>query len=358
MYKCAIVGVGPNRSREHADAYKHIKSGKLACASARSADRLQAFGEQFGINSLYKDYREMFAREKPDLVHLNTPPNIRLEVLEAAESAGVSAVIMEKPLAIQGEDYLAIKEFCQGSKVKVAINHQLHFHPRRFELQKIVEDGNLVEMRFITAGCGMNLAFQGTHTLQAIGAFHPKGKPQRVFGQISGAGSETHRVDVCGTFPTMVVGNLEDTPQKHFAPGCAQAIIDFDDGVQALLQSGEISPKVGREAINTHKYVTVYGSKGHVRWTMWSWEVLVDGKSQGGTHEYWDEDILGQARMTEAMLDWIGDDRAVHPLCFDRAHLDFNIILAIYMSGLQHRMVDLPVEPELNLINKMRAALS
>ena len=76
MYKCAIVGVGPNRSREHADAYKHIKSGKLACASARSSDRLQAFGEQFGINSLYKDYREMFAREKPDLVHLNTPPNI------------------------------------------------------------------------------------------------------------------------------------------------------------------------------------------------------------------------------------------------------------------------------------------
>ena len=102
MYKCAIVGVGPNRSREHADAYKHIKSGQLACVSARSADRLQAFGEQFGINSLYKDYREMFAREKPDLVHLNTPPNIRLEVLEAAELAGVSAVIMEKPLAIQG----------------------------------------------------------------------------------------------------------------------------------------------------------------------------------------------------------------------------------------------------------------
>ena len=62
--------------------------------------------------------------------------------------------------------------------------------------------------------------------------------------------------------------------------------------------------------------------------------------------------------MTYEMLDWLGDDRAFHPLCFDRAHLDFNIILAIYMSGLLHRMVDLPVEPELNLINKMRAALS
>ena len=229
----------------------------------------------------------MFAHEKPDLVHLNTPPNVRLEVLEAAEEYGVSAVIVEKPLAIQGEDYLAIRKFCETSNVKVSINHQLHFQPRRFQLQQIVEDGRVGEIRFVAAGCGMNLAFQGTHTLQAIGAFHPRGRPRRVFGQISGAQSETHQVDVCGTFPTMVVGNLQDTPQKHFAPGCAQAIIDFDDGVQAVLQSGEIAPKVGREAINTHKYVDVYGSKGHVRWTMWSWEVLADGKLERGVHDYW-----------------------------------------------------------------------
>ena len=90
---------------------------------------------------------------------------------------------------------------------------------------------------------------------------------------------------------------------------------------------------------------------------MWSWETLLDGRLQGGAHEYWDEDILGQAKMTEAMFDWLGDDSAVHPLCFDRAHLDFNIILAIYMSGLEHRMMDLPVEPAANLINKMREAL-
>ena len=90
---------------------------------------------------------------------------------------------------------------------------------------------------------------------------------------------------------------------------------------------------------------------------MWSWEVGIDGRIERGTHEYPDEDILGQAAMTDAMLQWIEDDAKVHPLNLDLALRDFNIILGIYTSALEHRPVELPCEPVDNLIHALQTRL-
>ena len=173
MIKCAIIGVGGGRARGLAEAYRHVTRGRLGAVSTRRRDRLDAFAAEFGVSARYTDYREMLDREKPDLVHVNTPPSVRLEIFEAAESAGVPAVLVEKPLAIQGEDFLAIRAFAQTARVKIAVNHQLHFHPRRRRLQQQVRDGAIGNLRFIEASAGMNPAYQGTHALQAVSAFNP-----------------------------------------------------------------------------------------------------------------------------------------------------------------------------------------
>ena len=87
-YKCAIVGVSGKRALGHADAYRHVRRGRIACISSRNKERLDEFGEQYNVDRRYTDYRKMFAREKPDLVHVNTPPDVRLVILQAAEQAG------------------------------------------------------------------------------------------------------------------------------------------------------------------------------------------------------------------------------------------------------------------------------
>ena len=342
MYKCAIVAVSGGRARGLADAYQHITRGELAAISTRQQDKLDEFGETYGVATRYTDYREMFEKEKPDLVHVNTPPHVRLEVFEAAEAAGIPAVIVEKPLAIQGEDYVAIRDFAHSqSDVKIAINHQLHFHPRRYALQQMVADGLIGDVRFIEASSGMNLAYQGTHSLQAIYAFNPTGKPKTVFGQVAGT------------------NGLVDTPKQHFAPDQSVAAIEYDNGVQATLRCGENAPRVeeGRP-VHQHKRIAVYGTRGHVHWNMWGWETLIDGVRESGSHEYGEEDILGQARMTEAMFDWMEDDGKVHPLNLDNALSDFNVILGLYMSALNHQVVELSVEPEVDLIEKLRDRLA
>ncbi|NKB65884.1 MAG: hypothetical protein GKR89_02370 [Candidatus Latescibacteria bacterium] len=341
MYKCAIVGVGGGRAKGHAEAYQHIDRGRLTAISTRDRSKLDDFGDQFGVAARYTDYREMFAQERPDLVHVNTPPDVRIEVFEAAEEYGVAAVLVEKPLAIDGGDYRAINAFAQGAKTKIAVNHQLHFHPRRQHLQQLVADGQIGQLRFIDASCGMNLAYQGTHALQAVGAFHPQGVPAQVLGQVAGA------------------DGLQDTPRKHFAPDQCAAAIAFTDGVRAQLVSGPFAPRVlDDERTNVHKRIAVYGSHGYVHWTMWSWETLIDGKTDSGTHQYPAEDILGQAAMTEAMFDWLEDDKRVHPLNLQASLRDFNTMLGIYQSALGRTPVDLPCEPEADLVGQLQAALA
>ena len=218
MLKSVIIGVSGGRARHHADAYQHLKRSKLAAVSARQRDKLDEFADKYDVDKRYTDYREMFEKEKPDLVQVSTPPDSRLEILLAAEEAGVPAIIVEKPLAIQGEDYLEILEFASRKpRIKVAINHQLQFHPRRRHLQRLVLDGAIGELRFIEASSGMNLAYQGTHSLQAIGAFNPAA-PRTVFGQVAGA------------------TGLQPNIKEHFAPDQSLAAIEYDNGVQATLR--------------------------------------------------------------------------------------------------------------------------
>ena len=233
MYKCAIIGVGQNRSCGLAAAYRHIKKGELAAVSARTTDRLDTFAAEYGVASKYTDYRDMLEKEKPDLLHVNTPPTVRLEIFEAAEAAGVAAIIVEKPLAVEGEDFRQIETFSRSCHVKIAINHQLHFQPRRFELQERVAHGEIGDVRLVEASCGMNLAYQGTHALQAIGAFHPA-RPVSVIGQVSGA------------------QGLADNPKKHFAPQSAQAVIVSKTASRLSCKAGRRPPRLaGRQSAHT-----------------------------------------------------------------------------------------------------------
>lgn len=340
MYKSVIIGVGGGRAHGHAKAYEFVKGGRVTAVCDLRPGPLDEFGDKFDVSARYTDYREMFEKEKPELVQVSTPPNLRLDVLEAAEAAGVPLAVVEKPLAIQGEDYITLRDFAaRKPKIKVAINHQLQFHPRRQRLQQLVADGAIGDLRFIEASSGMNLAYQGTHSLQAIGAFNPAA-PTTVFGQVAGA------------------NGLQPNIKEHYAPDQSLAAVEYDNGVQATLRCGENAPRVPRgDAIYQHKRIAVYGMKGYVHWTMWGWETFIDKVYESGDHEYPDEDVLGQAAMCDAMFDWLEDDSKTHPLNLAGALVDFNVILALYASSLNHEVVQIPYEPEADLVAKLRRAL-
>ena len=184
-YRSVIIGASGGRARHHALAYRHQRRAKLVAVSARTADKRDELADAYGVAARYDDYREMLARERPDVVHVNTPPDARLELLEQIAAAGVPTAIIEKPIAIDGPDCAALAAFARTSPLRVAVNHQLHYHAPRRRLQRLVADGAIGRVRFIDASTGMNAAYQGTHALQSIFAFAGGEQPAAVLGQAS-----------------------------------------------------------------------------------------------------------------------------------------------------------------------------
>ena len=128
MYRAAILGC-PNRSRTHARAYAHVRQGEIVAICDIDPDVLNAFGNEFEIQKRYTDAHEMLEAERPDLLHIVTRPSLRVPLLRIPAEHEVPAVIVEKPIAIDSEHFLAISEMNEKSRTKFVVNHQVAFPP-------------------------------------------------------------------------------------------------------------------------------------------------------------------------------------------------------------------------------------
>ena len=93
VFKCAFLGCGP-RSRGHAKAYEHITRGRAVACCDLDQGRVQAYGEAFGITARYTHLDDMLENEKPDVVHVVTPPTLRVTLMTHLAQAGVRGLIV------------------------------------------------------------------------------------------------------------------------------------------------------------------------------------------------------------------------------------------------------------------------
>ena len=332
-YKCAFLGCGP-RAASHAEAYQFITRGTRVACCDLDQERLNAFADRFDIPARYTDLEEMLDREKPDVVHMVTRPNLRVGLMTQLAEAGVGGVIVEKPICIGADDYHALRGLAQNSRTRFAVNHQLRHHPMILQLLDEVAEGRYGEIRFLDASAVLPMSGQGVHVLDLMFAFNGYAPVQTVFGASSG---------------------YTDLGCAHPAPKTAESLITFTNGARAALQSGEGAPIFEEGPTWAHKRIAAYGTKGFLHWRMYAWEkTLPDGSVEQGKKDYREEDVRGQANLTEAMYDWLEDDRKVSPTNLSTSLDEWLVILAGYLSTVEARPVDLPFEPADDLLDQFK----
>ncbi|MGD2174761.1 MAG: hypothetical protein PVJ27_05100, partial [Candidatus Brocadiaceae bacterium] len=110
------------------------------------------------------------------------------------------------------------------------------------------------------------------------------------------------------------------------------------------------------ERNSRHKRIAVYGTEGFVHWQMHAWErSTTDVEYESGEKQYGDEDVLGQAAMTDAMCDWLDDDSNVHANCLDTSLAETNTVLGLYASAIKGVPVELPYAAGDSLLEGLRA---
>jgi len=335
MHKSAILGCR-SRARRHANAYRFVKKTRIMAACDLEQDLADQFAADYDIPASYTDVHEMLEREKPDLLHIVTKPNLRVPLLTIAHEHGVPGVIVEKPLALDNEDFNALVELNQATATKICVNHQLRYHPRLLALLADVLEGRIGEVLCIDASARLNLAGQGTHVLNLVFAFNGGVKPDLVFGNVSGK---------------------EQLDGHHPGPEMAVAQINFPNGVRCLFASGKNALRASDNDNDCyHKRIAVYGTRGFVHWTMESWERVTDGGAlERGEKSYIEEDDLGQAAMTDAMIDWLEDEGKPHANCFDTSLAESNTVLGLYASAIHGAPVRLPYSSDERLLEALQA---
>ena len=179
-YTSAILGCGP-RSVSHVRAYEGIDEISLRAVCDRDRRRLNACLKRFHVPAGYGDLDEMLSREKPDILHIVTPPDIREQPMETAARHGVRGIIVEKPIALNPSQAGTIRELAEKERLKIAVNMQRRYFHTCVGLKNVLDAGTIGKIDFIRCVTKGNILSMGPHMVDLLLYLLGDIEPQRVW---------------------------------------------------------------------------------------------------------------------------------------------------------------------------------
>jgi predicted dehydrogenase len=136
--RVAVIGLGIGRM--HIEGWKeHPHVDVVAIVDADPA-RLQAVGDQFGIEARYTDAAQMWGHQQLDAVSVCTPNKFHMELTIAAFHAGCH-VLCEKPMAMNADEGRAMLAAAQQAGKRLMINFSYRFSAQSQALKSQVDAG-------------------------------------------------------------------------------------------------------------------------------------------------------------------------------------------------------------------------
>lgn len=313
-----------------------------ATGRAKAAERSKA-GRQ------YSDYREMLAKEKPELVVIAPRWSEEHHAMAAAALKSDAHLLTEKPFTATLAEADEILAAAEQTKRKIAVAHQMRLAPSIVHLRRALSNGligELVQIRSwgkqdARAG-GEDTMVLGTHIFDLLRLF--AGDALWCSAQVLSKGREITRDDARSV--TEKIGPI--------AGDEIEAQFGFAKGVTTTLTSrGRLRETLG------HWGIELLGSKGAVRILMDIDPAVRERKRSAAASitDEWlplnDDPVLKLAadqrgfgpanrRVVEDWIEAIEHDR--EPQCSGRnATKAIEMVMAVYEAALSHRQVTLPL---------------
>jgi predicted dehydrogenase len=338
QYKAAVIGCG-GRSGTHLAAYKLMDAAVPVACCDLDEEKAAKRAEAFGVKA-YSDAKTMIETEKPDIVHIVTAPNVRVQLLTLVSDLGVPMVTVEKPLATGVADWRKLCDLSEGTGTKIAVCHQFRWHPHMVKCQEAVESGKLGDIKFLDFSAGMNISGQGTHILNYGMSLNGNSPVVSVFGAASGT---------------------EEADTMHPAPDNTIAHLTFENGVRALWCNGATALRTGDpDIIYQHVRVAAYCDKGRVNYEEFAnWEIVSPDGVESGTCSDDDGYLVAQAGLHNAVIAWHeSGDAAACGTNFKQSLHEWAVVLALYQSALERRIITMTdFDPPEELFDKLLSAL-
>lgn len=222
QYKAAIIGRTGRGDYGHGfdTIFNNLPNVSVEAIADENAAGLQKAAARSGAKRSYLDYREMLAKEKPDLVSIAPRhPDCHKDMALAAIEAGAH-IYMEKPMTETVEEADAIVEAAERKGIKIALGHVRRLMPEFRRLKQLLDEefvGTVLEVRVQgkqdSRVGGEDLIVLGTHDFDFMRWCF--GDPLWCFAAVFQDGREAAAKDVRkGSEPILVAG---DTIRSTYA---------------------------------------------------------------------------------------------------------------------------------------------
>lgn len=154
--RVAIVGCG-KIADAHVEQIRATGLAEVVAVGDREVLMARQLALRFGIERIHDDFDRMLRDERPDVVHIATPPDSHLALARRAFAAGCH-VFLEKPFALSAAQTQEIQQLARAAGRKVTVNYLYCFERPFLELMKLVESGALGTIVHMETSYGYNLA--------------------------------------------------------------------------------------------------------------------------------------------------------------------------------------------------------
>jgi len=338
-YKSAVLGCGP-RAAAHIQAYEGIEEISLNALCDKQKERLDEYGKRFQISRLYDNLEMMLEKERPDILHIVTPPAIREEPMEVAARFGVKGIIVEKPIALNPVQAKKIKELAGRTGLKIAVNMQRRYFKTCQDLGKILSEKTIGDIHWIRCVTKGNILSMGPHAVDLLLYFMNNVSPTRVWASAAG---------------------MNGYDYGHPAPANMLAQYVFPNSVTVYFEDAEDAVgTIGEPDFWQHLEFDFWGTKGRAWWAQnRDWGYQAEGMQTSHVEKCsWGDDVPGQREFTRAMARWLDDDHNTHANCLDNTLKGFDVLMATLQSAYIAKRVEMPCVVPDDIVNKLEVKLS
>lgn len=322
-YKAAIVGCG-GIAHAHMQGYSLVDSVEVVACVDPIPEARQMYMDDWGIPNSYATLEECANDAEPDIVSVCTWHLLHDPVTaEAATYPSIKAIICEKPMAIGMGRANRMVESCDANDVKLVISHQRRFTPGWEKAKELVAEGAVGVPLRADIRVKEGLANWATHSIDGAKFILGDPKPRWVMGAVQRTTDRFER----------------NTPIEDACIG----LVMFDDPLQFFIQSD-----LWDNDCDAGKFL-IRGTEGmlHVRETVLK---LFNAETNGWRSidlglQVGDQAIGGNmnGKQVEELVRWL-DGGSEHRNAGHIARDTVEIMMAMYESARQHKVIQLPME--------------
>ena len=140
-----IVGAGFARTTQ-IPGFRNCPQARVVAIASGRRERAASVAQEFGIEHVANDWRELVERDDVDLVSVVTPPATHMEITLAALERG-KAVLCEKPMAMNAAEARRMTDRAHEAGVLALIDHELRFLNSRRKMRAMLHSGAIGTVR-------------------------------------------------------------------------------------------------------------------------------------------------------------------------------------------------------------------